>query len=139
MLNVKVKKLGKIIFFDGVCNLCNWSVQFIIKHDKKSIFSFASLQSDFAKKRLAHANGQDIIYSSVVYCYNDLILTRSDAILKIIEGLNGYWRFLSVLKVVPKSWRDGVYDVIANNRYRWFGKRHKCMLPSAEISSRFLD
>jgi len=86
-----------------------------------------------------HVNGQVIIYNSVVYCYNDLILTKSDAILKIIEGFDGYWTFLTVVKVVPKSWRDGVYDVIANNRYRWFGKRDRCMLPSAEISSRFLE
>ena len=114
-------------------------MQFIIKHDKKSIYSFATLQSKFAQKRLKHANGQVITYDSVVYLNNDTILTKSDAILQIVGELNGPWKILSVFKVIPKSWRDGIYDLIANARYRWFGKRDKCMLPSKDIDSRFLD
>jgi len=130
--------MGKIIYFDGVCNLCNWSVKFVIKHDKKFIFSFASLQSEFAKNQSMHVNGQDIKFNTIVYAEDDLIYEKSDAVLKIIKGFGGLWRLIKLFEIIPKSWRDGLYDIIARNRYRWFGKRDQCMVPSNENASRFL-
>ena len=131
-------RLSRIIFFDGVCNLCNWSVRFIIKHDKRRIYSFASLQSEFAKNQLTHINGQDIKYDSVIYLEDHIMLNQSDAILKIAEGFGGMWKLMSVFKAIPKSWRDGLYNIIAKNRYQWFGKQKECMVPTKELASRFL-
>ena len=134
----KTKRLRRIIFFDGVCNLCNWSVMFIIKHDKRCIYSFASLQSEFAKDQLKHVNGQDIKYDSVVYLEDNLMFAQSDATLKIGVGFGGMWKLMGVFKIIPKQLRDGIYKIIAKNRYRWFGKRKECMVPSKELASRFL-
>ncbi len=128
----------KVIFFDGVCNLCNWSIQFVIKNDKKKIFLFASLQSDCASTNLTHANGQHISYDSVVYQKGELIYTQSDAVLTILKDMGGLWRLFYIFKFIPKPLRDWVYNMIGANRYRWFGKKDKCMIPSPEINDRFL-
>lgn len=132
-------KLKKIIYFDGVCNLCNWTVKFIIKHDKKNVFMFAPLQSDFMKSGVTHANGQYIKKDSVIYQKGDQVFSRSDAILHILKTLGGGWKLLYAFKIIPKPWRNWLYDRIAKNRYRWFGKKDRCMLPSPEIQSRFLS
>jgi predicted DCC family thiol-disulfide oxidoreductase YuxK len=129
----------KIVYFDGVCNLCNWSVRFIIKHDKEKHFSFASLQSDFAKKRLSHVNGQDIKWDSVIYQEQDTIMIKSDAALGIVRHLDGAWKWLVIFKILPLKWRDRLYELVAANRYRWFGRTDQCMIPNPEIQSRFLD
>lgn len=131
--------MKKIIYFDGVCNLCNWSVRLIIKNDKEGIFSFASLQSDFAKKHLLYLNGQDIKFDSVVYQNGEVVLIKSEAVFQIVNDFGGIWKGLAVFRVIPQSWLDGLYDVIAKNRYRWFGKMDQCMVPTPEIQSRFLD
>jgi len=130
--------LGKIIYFDGVCNLCNWSVRFVIKHDKKRIYSFASLQTNFAKNQSIHINGQDIKLDTIIYAEDDFKYEKSDAILKIMIGFGGLWRLIKIFRVIPKTWRDGLYDMIASNRYRWFGKKDQCMVPSNDIASRFI-
>ena len=136
---LKTIELNKIVYFDGICNLCNWSVRFIINHDKQRIFSFASLQSRHAKSNLTYINGQGIKYDSVVYQDDDIILTKSDAVLKICKQLSGGWKLLYIFKIVPSGWRDRLYDIVASNRYQWFGKKDHCMIPAPEIRSRFLD
>lgn len=128
-----------IIYFDGVCNLCHWTVKFIIARDKKSIFSFASLQSTFARKHLMHANGQDINYDSVVYQRGEKIYIKSIAALKILNELGGLWKLANIFSFMPTSLLDRMYDFIARHRYSWFGKKNQCMVPSARIESRFLD
>ena len=129
----------RIIYFDGVCNLCSWSVRFVLKYDKKALFSFASLQSAFAAKSLTYTNGQDINYNSVTYQKGDIIYTQSDAVLTILKDMGNGWVLMYFFKIIPKPWRDGLYDFIARHRYSWFGKKDHCIVPSPEMQSRFLD
>ena len=125
-----------VLLFDGVCNLCNGFVQFIIKHDKRKQFRFASLQSDAgvaAKKELGD-RGPD----SVILCYNHKYYTKSDAILLIFMLLGRLWMLGSVFYLMPRILRNTIYDWIALNRYKWLGKRDACMIPTPELKSRFL-
>ena len=128
-----------IIFFDGVCNLCNASVNFIIKHDKKKQFLFASLQSDAAKEYLLQYNSKKNIIDSIVLIEEGIIYTKSTAVLKIAKYLNNGLALLYLLIIIPKYFRDSIYNFIAKNRYRWFGKKDKCMIPSYELKNRFLN
>lgn len=127
-----------ILFFDGVCNLCNQAVQFIIKTDKEGIFRFASLQSDFAKEHLKHFNAETEKLETIYLLVDDKIYARSDAALEIVKKLGGFWQLFYVFKIVPSFIRDAVYNLISRNRYRWFGKQESCMIPSPELSARFL-
>ena len=130
---------GRIILFDGVCNLCNSAVQFTIRHDKKNIFRFASLQSERGKD-LLRAGGFDTQKSdSFVLIQEGLYFTKSTAALLVAKALGGKWRLLYALIIVPKFVRDIVYNFIAKNRYRIFGKREECMIPTAELHSKFLS
>lgn len=131
--------INHIVYFDGICNLCNGAVQFIIKQDKKGIFSFASLQSDFAKRHLMYANGEDISYDSVIYQRGNSFYIKSKAILEILKDLGGWWKLLLVFGLFPKTLLDRIYDYIASHRYRWFGKKEKCLVPTPELKSRFLE
>ena len=128
-----------IVLFDGVCNFCNSSVQFIIKRDPEKKFHFASLQSDTGQALLEKYGllGTDI--DSVVYIRKDQAFVKSDAALRIAYGLKGPVRLMSVFRIVPRFIRDVVYDFIAANRYAWFGRREYCMIPSKEQQSRFLS
>lgn len=127
-----------IILFDGVCNLCNSTVNFIIKHDKEERYLFASLQSDAAKEILLQYHHKKINFESVLLIKNDKIYEKSTAVLLIIKQLsNGYYLFYYFI-IIPKTIREWVYNIIAKNRYKWFGKRESCLLPSSEISKRFL-
>ncbi|WP_462251084.1 thiol-disulfide oxidoreductase DCC family protein [Ekhidna sp.] len=128
-----------IIFFDGVCNLCNSSVQFVIKRDKNEKFDFSSLQSDFAKKSLANEDVKADDLQSIVLKDGNKILNKSSAALTIAKNLNGLWPALYLFMIIPKFIRDWVYDLIAANRYKWFGKLDECMIPSPELKSRFID
>ena len=128
-----------VIFFDGVCNLCNSSVQLIIKRDKKEAFLFASLQSDYAKKNLPANLNNEAELQSIVLLEGDQLKVKSTAALTIAKRLSGLWPLLYVFIVVPKFIRDFVYDLIARNRYNWFGKKDQCMIPSKQLQSRFLD
>lgn len=125
-----------IVLFDGVCNLCNTSVQFIIKRDPHNQFCFASLQSETGKNLLDkyHLSGVD----SVILLKEDRFYLESDAALEICSHLTGGWRFLAILKVIPPFIRDPFYRIIARNRYKWFGKQDSCMLPTEEMKKRFL-
>lgn len=130
--------MERVILFDGVCNFCNASVNFVMDHDPKYYFKFAALQSDFAKERLAKAGLNTEAYDSVVLIEGDKIYTRSTAGLRIAKKLSGAWPLLYGFIIVPPFIRNAVYDLIARNRYRWFGKSENCRLPSPEERARFI-
>jgi predicted DCC family thiol-disulfide oxidoreductase YuxK len=109
-----------------------------LRYDKRQQFSFVSLQSEYAKKHLLCINGLDIKFNTIVYQRNDNYLTKSDAVLKILNDIGGVWKIFLVFSVLPKSLRNFIYDLVANNRYSWFGKDDSCMIPNKEIKSRFL-
>jgi predicted DCC family thiol-disulfide oxidoreductase YuxK len=127
-----------VILFDGVCNLCNGAIQLIIRHDPKAVFRFASLQSDFAKRELETLGKSSVEFESIILLDNG-VYQKSSAALKITRRLSGAWPVLSVFKVVPLFLRDWVYDRIAKNRYKIFGKRETCMIPSPDLESRFFN
>ncbi len=127
-----------IILFDGICNLCNNAVSFVIKRDKKSVIQFAAIQTDPAKKLLAQFNLPTQSFNSVILIEKGVMYTQSTAVLKICKHLNGLWPLLYGLIIVPTFIRNGTYQWIAKNRYQWFGKQEKCMVPSPELSARFL-
>jgi len=128
-----------IILFDGVCNLCNTAVQFVIRRDQAGHFLFASLQSEEGKKILAENNLPPGEMQSFILLEDGKAYDRSTAALKVLRKLKGFWPLLYSFMVVPKFIRDGVYQVIAKNRYQWFGKKNECMIPTAELRARFLS
>lgn len=130
----------KIILFDGVCNLCNGAVQFIIKRDKRSVFKFASLQSEIGKQ-LSKERGIDteLLDSIILIEPGIAYYSKSTAALEIMKSFGGIWSLTRLFTVLPEGFRDIVYDFIAKNRYKWFGKKDACMIPTPELQSRFLD
>ncbi|WP_138416790.1 thiol-disulfide oxidoreductase DCC family protein [Aquibacillus sediminis] len=130
--------MGGIILYDGVCNLCNQSVRFIIKRDTKSFYQFASLQGKAAKKLLQRYQ-IPMGTSSLIVIENGRWYQKSSAVLQIMKRLKGIWKLLAVGWFIPKKLRDRIYDLIARNRYRWFGKNDRCMVPTPELRNRFLD
>lgn len=128
-----------LILFDGICNLCNGSVQFIIKHDEQALFSFASLQSDFGKQQLASHGLLPEQLDSIVYIHGKQRYIKSTAALKIAKCLDGPVKFLYALIIIPAPIRDIVYNWIARNRYKWFGKLQHCVLPTPDTKKRFVD
>lgn len=127
------------LLFDGVCNLCSGSVQFILKRDTRGRFRFASLQSD-AGRRLMTGHGLDPdALSSVVLIEDGRAYQESAAALRIARHLPGAWKLLRVFTVIPRPLRDAIYRLIARNRYRWFGKTETCWLPTPELRARFLE
>ena len=128
-----------LILFDGVCNLCNGSVQFLIKRDPAGKFRFASLQSDFGRSQLIRFNLNPDLLHSVVVIDGDNVLQRSDAALRIVNQLDGPWKILNAFKIFPKFLRDVLYNVVARNRYKVFGKRDSCMIPTPELKARFIE
>jgi len=127
-----------IILFDGICNLCNSSVNFIIKNDAKEHFLFASLQSDAAKEILLHLPSNNLNLNSIVLIENGNFYEKSTAALRISKHLNGGYKALYAFIIVPKLIRDWVYNLIAKNRYKWFGKKEHCMIPTEELQYRFI-
>jgi predicted DCC family thiol-disulfide oxidoreductase YuxK len=130
--------MEQIVLFDGVCNFCNASINFVIDHDPKYLFKFAALQSDFAKEKLRKAGLKTEDFDSVVLIEGDKVYTRSTAALRISKKLSGAWPLLYGFIIVPPFIRNAVYDLIARNRYRWFGKSENCRLPSPEERARFI-
>jgi|ERR1035437_3767865 predicted DCC family thiol-disulfide oxidoreductase YuxK len=128
-----------IVLFDGVCNLCNRTAVFIIKRDKKQQFKFAPLQSVAGKKISAQLNLPAGNVDSLVYLQERKSMLRSDAVLHIMKDLGYPWKILFVFILLPAQLRNAVYDFVARNRYGFFGKRDTCMIPSAEITQRFLS
>ncbi len=127
-----------IILFDGVCNLCNNAVQFVIKHDANDKFLFASLQSDTGQKLLQKLELPDKDFNSFILLQHDIVYTQSTAALKVVQQLNGGWKLLYGFMIVPPFIRNALYRLIANNRYKWFGKLNECMLPTPALQKRFL-
>ena len=127
-----------LILFDGVCNLCNSSINFVIDRDKDQRFRFASLQSDLGQAIIARYRGK-LDLDSVVLYQNGQILEKSDAALAIASKLSGLWPMLGIFRIIPGPLRDVVYDWIAKNRYKWFGKKDSCRIPTPELKSLFLD
>lgn len=128
-----------IVLFDGVCNLCNGFVQFIIRNDPKARFHFGALQSEEAQAILSGSRLDPAALDTVIYVRQGQVLTRSSAALAILRGLRFPWPLATAAFIVPRPLRDAVYRWVARNRYRWFGKRESCMLPTPELRSRFLD
>lgn len=127
-----------VILFDGVCNLCNNSVQFVIKRDPQGIFKYASLQSDFGQQLLKQFNLPSDKFNSFILFQDNQVYTRSTGALKMLSQLKG-WKWIKVFYIVPRFIRDGVYNLISTYRYRWFGKKDECMIPTKELKARFLD
>lgn len=128
-----------IVLFDGVCNLCNSSVQFIIRHDKKKQFRFGSLQGITARKILAEHHLPIDKLDTLILVEGNKLYTHSTAALRIAKRLGGFWKLFYVNIIVPKFLRDSIYKFIARNRYKWFGKRDQCAVPGGELRDRFLD
>ena len=135
-----IPKNKKIILFDGVCNFCNASVRFIIKRDKKDVFRFASLESDLGRK-LTDERGIDTskIDSIILIDPGNAYYIKSTAALEISKELSGLYPALSVFQVLPEGFRNLIYDFVAKNRYKWFGKSETCPMPTEEEKSKFLD
>ena len=130
----------KIILFDGVCNLCNSSVQYVIKHDKKDIFRFVSLQSELGQKIVKHIGINPIhIDSIVLYEPGISYYYKSTAALEIAKGLSGVITLATFFIILPTRIRDLIYDYVAKNRYKWYGKKESCMIPTSELKAKFLD
>jgi predicted DCC family thiol-disulfide oxidoreductase YuxK len=128
-----------IILFDGVCNLCNRSVQYVIKHDRDALFRFASLQGETGRQLLKQYGLSANDMNSFVLIQDDKAYTRSTAALKVAQQLSGPIKLLYGFIIVPAFIRNAVYDLIARNRYKWFGKKDACMIPTASLQSRFLN
>tara|TARA_B100001059_G_C17828303_1_gene582931 strand:+ start:1667 stop:2074 length:408 start_codon:yes stop_codon:yes gene_type:complete len=133
----KLKNKNMIIFFDGVCVLCESSVRYILNNDKKKKFTFSTLQGEYAKKIL---NPSDInALESIVLFDGKKVYDKSTAVIKICLILGGWYKLFYIAYIIPKSLRDSVYKLIAKKRYKWFGKLDNCMIPNKKIKSRFID
>jgi predicted DCC family thiol-disulfide oxidoreductase YuxK len=128
----------EIILFDGVCNFCNSSINFVIDHDSEKHFKFAPLQSDNGQDilRIFHKNTKD--FDSIILLKNNRLYQKSEAVLEIVKHFSGFWKYLSVFRVFPIFFLNFFYDIIAKNRYRIFGKADSCRMPTAELRERFL-
>ncbi|MCA0959533.1 thiol-disulfide oxidoreductase DCC family protein [Muricauda ruestringensis] len=130
----------KIILFDGVCNLCNNSVQFVIKRDKNDVFRYAALQSDVGQQLLKQRHIDTIAVDSIILIEPGVAYyTKSDAALEIAQDLGGLWKLSAIFSWIPATIRNRIYDFVAKNRYKWFGKQESCMIPTPELRAKFLD
>jgi predicted DCC family thiol-disulfide oxidoreductase YuxK len=132
-------KQHPIILFDGVCNFCNGAINFIIKQDKKGLFRFAALQSGAGQQLLDLYHLKKGDFESFVLLDGEKVYYKSRASLKIFCQLPWYWRWTQVFWIIPKFVRDSLYNIIAKNRYKWFGKKEQCMIPTPEQRMRFLS
>ena len=128
-----------VLLFDGVCNLCSGFVQFVIKIDPKGKFRFASLQSEIGQKMLTAAGLSTSDLGTVVLIHSGNVFTHSDVALESARILGGPWSLFYAFSILPRFLRDGIYNWVARNRYRWFGKKDACMMPTPDIQQRFLD
>ncbi|RDI53455.1 thiol-disulfide oxidoreductase DCC family protein [Flavobacterium glaciei] len=138
MLNIPKDK--KIIIFDGICNLCDSAVQMIIKNDAKDIFRFVALQSDFGQKIIQHL-GIDTKKTDSIILYQPgfAYYYKSEAALEIAKNLGGIFYLGSLFSIIPTSFSNSIYDYIAKNRYKWYGKKEACMIPTNDIKAKFLE
>jgi len=129
----------QILLFDGICNLCNGAVQFIIKRDPEGKFKFAALQSEAGKKMLVKLGLPTDYMNSMVYIHGNNYYTKSTAALHVLKDLGSAWKLAYGFMILPRFVRNFFYNIIAKTRYRIFGKRDYCMIPTPELKSRFLD
>ena len=135
-----LSKHKKLILFDGVCNLCNASIQYVIKHDKRDVFMFAPLQSNVGKDIIEQFKiDTNAIDSILLYSHTKGLKSKSSAALQIAKGLGFPNNLMSVFFIIPTFIRNWVYDYIVKNRYKWFGKKDECMIPTPELKSKFLE
>lgn len=136
---IQLPKHKQLVLFDGVCNLCDASVQYIIKHDKNDIFLFTALQSEVGQQIIKEFNiDTNKIDSIILYSNEHGISYKSTAALKIASKLGFPRNMLSVFLIIPTIIRSWVYDYIAKNRYKWYGKKEECMIPTPDLKSKFL-
>ncbi|MBS3739686.1 thiol-disulfide oxidoreductase DCC family protein [Mesohalobacter halotolerans] len=129
-----------ILLFDGVCNFCNDSVRFIMKRDKKDLYRYASLQSELGQKLTQERDiNTDEVDSIILIQPGEAYYIKSDAALEIAKNMSGLYPVLSIFLFLPRGLRDFFYDLIAKNRYKWFGKKEACPMPSPEEQSKFLE
>ena len=135
----KLPKNKQLVLFDGVCNFCNASILKIIKMDKKNIFMFASLQSEVGKEITNHFNIDTKTVDSIILVESDSkYYIKATAALKIGKHFRGLWQLFQIFWILPTSFRDFFYNYIAKNRYKWFGKKESCMIPTPELKSKFI-
>jgi predicted DCC family thiol-disulfide oxidoreductase YuxK len=127
-----------VILFDGVCNFCNGAINFVLKHDRKGIFRFAALQSEAGQKLLKQYHLSTNDFESFILLDDGQVYKKSSASLRVLNKLPWYWKEIQILKIIPRIFSDAIYDFIAKHRYKWFGKKEQCMVPTPEIRSRFL-
>jgi len=133
-----IQQFNNIILFDGVCNLCSGFLNFIYKFDEQAFFKFAWIQSDEGAEILRWLGMPTKDYKTIVYIKNGEAFFKSTAFLKIIKNLNFPWPLLQVGYILPRFFRDWIYDLVAKYRYKIFGKKESCLLPTGDLKSRFL-
>ncbi len=139
MIPLQIMVETPLILFDGVCNFCNYWVNFAIKKDRKKKLKFTTLQGATAKQLLPKYHINPTSLSSVILIDNGKVYTQSSAAIRICKYLDGGWKLFYGLIIIPKFIRDFFYNIIARNRYKWFGKKERCMVPTPELKERFLD
>lgn len=127
-----------IVLFDGVCNLCNGAINFIIARDPNDRYRFAALESDIGQELLTKYNIDSEKIDSIVLIRKGSAFAKAGAALRIAKGMSGAWPLLYALRIIPKFIANSVYDFIAKNRYKWFGKKESCMIPTPELKQKFL-
>lgn len=132
------QKKYAVIIFDGLCNLCNNKINFVIRNDKKDYFRFAPLQSEIGKKQLAKHHIHQHNFNTFFLLENNKTYKQSTAVLRIIKKLDGLWPILYVLIIIPAFMRNVIYNIIAKNRYKWWGKRDSCAVPDGANLEKFL-
>jgi predicted DCC family thiol-disulfide oxidoreductase YuxK len=128
----------ELILFDGVCNFCNASINFVIDHDPKSHFKFAPLQSEIGQDILSKFNKNKKDFDSIILLKDNQLYQKSEAALEITKHLSGFWKYVSIFRILPPFFLNFFYDIIAKNRYRIFGKADSCRMPTPELRERFL-
>lgn len=138
MASVNSKQSKHIVIFDGVCNFCNGSVNFIIRRDSLKRFVFVPIQSNYAQKLMAQLDMTDVGSDTFLLIKHDKVYTRTNAALEVAKDLDGYWFLFNIFCLIPRPIRDWFYHVFAINRYRLFGRSAQCIVPTDEIKERFL-
>jgi len=127
-----------VLIFDGVCNICSFGVRIVLKHDCEGVFNFAFAQGAVGGALKCKAGlGESL--GTITVIHGDRVHVKSDAALYVLDRLSGPWRLLRVLRILPRAWRDRLYDFVARNRYHWFGKHAACLRPPPGVAARFLD